>query len=97
MSDGNKRRDSEVYKDIYHRLITYYGNVFSKLKEYKEIREIEWKNIKLVEATIISPCLSLFEWASYRTAKGGIKAHVSLDEKTMLPEMDQYNRGPGKR
>ena len=52
-----------------------------------EIKGIEGKNIKLVDATIMSVCLSLFEWASYRTAKGGIKAHVSLDEKTMLPEI----------
>jgi hypothetical protein len=87
MSDGNKKRKSDVFKDIYHRLVTYYGNVFSKRKEYKEIKQIEGKNIKLVDATIIGVCLSLFEWASYRTAKGGIKAHVSLDEKTMLPEI----------
>ena len=32
-------------------------------------------------------CLKLFSWAEYRTAKGGIKAHISLDEATMLPEI----------
>lgn len=31
--------------------------------------------------------MNLFDWAKYRTAKGGIKAHVSLDEKTMLPDI----------
>jgi len=32
-------------------------------------------------------CLSLFDSANFRTAKGGIKAHVSLDEATMVPDM----------
>lgn len=87
MSDGNSKRNYEVFKDIYHQLISHYRHVFRKRSEYKEIKEIEGRNIKLVDATIISVCLNLFEWASYRTAKGGIKAHVSLDEKTMLPEI----------
>lgn len=87
MSDGNAKRNPEVFSDIYQRLISHYGNVFGKRPEYKEIKAIEGKNIKLVDATVMSVCLNLFEWASYRTAKGGIKAHVSLDEKTMLPEI----------
>lgn len=87
MSDGNEKRNWEVYQDIYQQLLQYYGNVFSKRPEYKHIKEIEGKNIKLVDASIISVCLKLFEWAEYRTAKGGIKIHTSLDEKTMLPEL----------
>jgi len=35
----------------------------------------------------MSVCLSLFDWAQYRTAKGGIKIHTSLDEKTLLPDI----------
>ncbi|GAP73198.1 hypothetical protein SAMD00024442_68_11 [Candidatus Symbiothrix dinenymphae] len=31
--------------------------------------------------------LKLFPWAKYRTAKGGIKAHVSLDEAMMVPDI----------
>jgi hypothetical protein len=87
MSDGNEKRNWEVYQEIYTRLIKYYGNVFRKRPEYKHIKEIEGKNIKLIDASIMSVCLSLFEWAEYRTAKGGIKLHTSLDEMTMLPEI----------
>lgn len=35
----------------------------------------------------MSVCLKLFQWAEYRTAKGGIKAHVSLDEASMIPDI----------
>ena len=87
MSDGNQKRNWEVYQDIYHRLLTYYKGVFRNRAEYKRIKEIEGKNVKLVDASIMSVCLNLFSWAKYRTAKGGIKLHTSLDERTMLPEL----------
>ncbi len=87
MSDGNSKRDWRGYKHIYLELIKYYKGVFSKQEGYKEIAEIEGKSIKLVDATIMSVCLGLFDWAQYRTAKGGIKVHTSLDEKTLLPDI----------
>src|SRR5699024_6829082 len=42
----------------------------------------------------MSVCLELAPWATFRTAKGGIKMHVSLDEATMIPEM--INLTPAK-
>lgn len=87
MSDGNAKRDWRVFEYIYFELIKYYKGVFSKQSGYKEIVEIEGKSIKLVDATIITVCLSLFDWAKYRTAKGGVKIHTSLDEKTLLPDI----------
>ncbi len=52
--------------------------------EYKAITEIGNRNIKLIDATTMSVCLKLFNWAKFRTAKGCIKVHVSLDEATMI-------------
>lgn len=87
MSDGNSKRNWKGYEHIYFELIKYYKNVFSKQEGHKEIKEIEGKTIKLVDATIMSVCLNLFDWAKYRTAKGGSKIHTSLDEKTLLPDI----------
>lgn len=87
MSDGNNKRDWKVFEFIYFELVKYYKNVFSKQPGYQEIAEIEGRSIKLVDATIMSVCLSLFDWAVYRTAKGGIKMHASLDEKSLLPDI----------
>lgn len=87
MSDGNSKRNWKGFEHIYFELIKYYKNVFSKQEGHKEIKEIEGKSIKLVDATIMSVCLNLFDWAKYRTAKGGIKIHTSLDEKTLLPDI----------
>lgn len=87
MSDGNSNRDWKVFEFIYFELVKYYKNVFSNQPAYQEIAEIEGRTIKLIDATIMSTCLSLFEWATYRTAKGGIKMHTSLDEKSLLPDI----------
>lgn len=87
MSDGNAKRDYRVFEMLYQELIKYYGSVFSKTPEYKVINEIQGKNIKIIDSTTMSVSLNLFNWAKFRTAKGGIKAHVSLDEAMMLPEI----------
>jgi hypothetical protein len=72
---------------LYLKLLAHYAAVFTKTKGYKMIKEIEGKNIKLVDASIMSVCLNLLPWAKYRTARGGIKMHVSLDEARMIPEI----------
>ena len=87
MSDGNSKRDYKVFEGLYQGLIKHYQGVYAKRPEYKAIQEIKGRNIKIIDATVMSVCLRLFEWAKFRTAKGGIKAHVSLDEATMVPEM----------
>lgn len=87
MSDGNAKRDFRVFEQLYFDLVGYYKNVFKGQPGYTEIQEIEGRSIKLVDATLMSVCLNLFDWAEYRTAKGGIKIHTSLDEKTLLPDI----------
>lgn len=87
MSYGNGKRNYKVFEDLYYKLLSHYKHSMSRTEGYAVIEEVKNKNIKLVDATIMSVCLKLFSWAEYRTAKGGIKAHVCLDEATMLPEI----------
>jgi IS4 transposase len=39
-----------------------------------------------MDATTIDLCLSIFPWATFRTAKSGIKLHVAMNHKGNLPE-----------
>ena len=87
MGDGNAKRDFRVFEDLYYRMCKYYKQQLRMRPEYKVIKEIEGKYIKIIDATIMTVCLKLFSWAEYRTAKGGIKAHVSLDEISMIPDI----------
>lgn len=49
--------------------------------------KFRFKN-KLVslDSTTISLCLTLFPWARFRRAKGGVKAHVLLSHDDYVPE-----------
>jgi len=38
-----------------------------------------------MDASIIPLCLSLFDWAKYKTTKGALKLHAVLDYETGLP------------
>jgi hypothetical protein len=87
MSDGNAKRDWHVFESLFIELLKYYRVFYAKRDGYQVINEIEGKTIKIIDSTTISLCLSLFSWAKFRTAKGGIKLHVSIDEADMIPDL----------
>jgi hypothetical protein len=85
MSDGNKKRSYKVFETLYNRLLSHYRHILSKRHQSHIIKEIENRSIKLIDSTIISLCLSMFDWAKFRTAKGGIKIHTCWDDTMMIP------------
>jgi hypothetical protein len=87
MSDGNKNQDWHVFERLYYRLLTPYKSVLKQQHLPDIINEIKGKVIKLVDSSTISLCLSMFDWAAFRTAKGGIKIHTSWDCRLMIPEV----------
>jgi len=87
MSDGNKNRDYKVFETLYYRLLSHYSTVLKRHAKPTIIKEIKDHTIKLIDSSIISLCLSMFDWAKFRTAKGGIKIHTSWDDTTMIPDI----------
>lgn len=87
MSDGNKNRNYQVFETLYYRLLSHYERVLEKQHQKHIIEEIKGQKIKLIDSTTISLCLSTFDWAKFRTAKGGIKIHTSWDDTLMIPDM----------
>ena len=87
MSDGNKKRDWQVFESLYYRLLSHYKSVLKKHHNTHIIKEIKDKSIKLIDSSVISLCLSMFDWAEFRTAKGGIKLHTAWDDTLMIPEV----------
>lgn len=87
MSDGNKKRNYQVFEGLYYRLLSYYKETLKSRHQSHVIEEIKNHNIKLIDSTTISLCLSLFDWAKFRTAKGGLKIHTVWDDQLGLPDM----------
>ena len=87
MSDGNKKRDWRVFEHLYTSLLSYYSSSLRKYANHQVIEEVKDKTILIRDSSTISLCLSLFDWAKFRTAKGGIKIHTQWDESLMLPNL----------
>ena len=86
MSDGNKNRDYRVFEDIYYQLIKHYGRTLTDHRDRAVIEEVKKETIKLIDSSTVSLCLNLFEWAKFRTAKGGLKIHTVWDDTLGLPD-----------
>ena len=83
LSYANEHRPAALFEDLF----------FTALARFREqqglgIRQhkFRFKNKLLsLDSTTISLCLTMFPWAKFRRAKGGVKAHVLLDHDDYLP------------
>ena len=87
MSDGNKKRNWKVYESLYNKLLKHYERVLKSENQRHIIEEIKDHSIKLIDSTVISLCLSMFDWAKFRTAKGGLKIHTCWDDNLQIPDL----------
>ncbi len=87
MGDGNKNRDWQVFESLHYRLLSHYKSVLKQHHNTHIIQEIKGKVVKLIDSSTISLCLAMFDWAEFRTAKGGIKLHTSWDYNLMIPDV----------
>jgi hypothetical protein len=70
-----KNRNWGLFRD-------YYYNLLESLGQQTGFKQVKFKiksKIFLLDATTVSLCLSLFDWAKHKTAKGAIKMHTLLD------------------
>ena len=81
ISYQNKHRDHELFKEYYFQLLESLG----QHPKFKQVKFRIKSKIFLLDSTTISLCLSLFDWAKYKTAKGAVKMHTILDFDGNLP------------
>lgn len=77
----NKHRDWTLFKDYYFALLNQLGQQAG----FKQKRFRIKSKIFLLDASTISLCLSLFDWAKYKVKKGAVKLHTLLDYDGNLP------------
>lgn len=81
ISYENKHRNWELFKDYYYHLLGSLG----QQARFKQVKFKIKSKIFLLDSTTISLCLSIFDWAKYKTAKGAVKMHTLLDFDGNLP------------
>ena len=77
----NQHRSWELFRDYYYCLLESLGQQAG----FKQVKFRIKSKILLLDATTISLCLSLFDWAKYKAAKGAVKMHTLLDFDGNLP------------
>jgi putative transposase len=76
---ANEHRTHELFKKIFLAML-------SKCEPLAPKHKFRFKNpLHSIDATIIDLCLSLYNWAKFRTAKGAVKLHVKLNHSGYLP------------
>ena len=83
LSYANANRPAKLYEDLF-------WNMLDRFRSSGQLpggrHRFRFKNkLFSLDSTIVSLCLSLFPWASFRRAKGGVKVHVLLDHSDYMP------------
>lgn len=81
VSYQNKNRTHELFKEYYFTLLQSLG----QHPKFKQVKFRIKSKILLLDSTTISLCLSIFDWAKYKTNKGAVKMHTLLDFDGNLP------------
>jgi hypothetical protein len=77
---ANENRSFEIYRDTFFELLHKAQSTIGGRHKFR------FKNkLFSMDATTIDLCLSIFDWARFRRAKGAIKLHLLLDHDGYLP------------
>lgn len=81
LADANETRDWRIYADFAQSLIRIARPLYVDTDLGLELAATAYA----LDATTIDLCLSLFPWARFRRAKGGIKLHTLLEIHSEIP------------
>ena len=76
---ANAHRSHELFKKTFLWML-------SKCQQIAPKHNFRFKNpLHSIDATTIDLCLSLYNWAKFRTTKGAVKLHIKLNHAGYLP------------
>ncbi|OPY65909.1 MAG: Transposase DDE domain protein [Syntrophorhabdus sp. PtaU1.Bin050] len=80
LSYANATRSWRLYEKVFYQLLNTVRTAAPGKKKFR------FKNrLFSLDATLIELCVSLFDWATYRTTKGAVKLHLLLDHDGYFP------------
>lgn len=83
LSNSLMKRPAIVFEKLFNMILSQ----VQEIKKNSTDKRFKFKNpIYAIDSTTIGLCLTLYEWASFRTTKAGIKIHTSYDIKKQIPE-----------
>jgi hypothetical protein len=91
LADSNERRDWRIWADFAAVLIRRANKLYAD--EPLELDVAIAGNVYALDSSTIDLCLSLFEWAPFRTTKAAIKLHTLLDLCGCVPSFIHIRGG----
>jgi hypothetical protein len=79
LSKANTNRDFRIFEEF-----AYYMIGQARAKRIQDVFELGG-DVYAFDSTTIDLCLSVYEWARFRRAKGGIKIHTLYDLEAQVP------------
>ena len=89
ISYQNERRDADLFKELYYGLLKRLGQQANQKRIKLRIKV----PVYLLDATVISLCLSVFDWATFRRSKGAVKMHTLLEYDGKMPAYVNITEG----
>jgi hypothetical protein len=89
LSDALNQRDWHIYHELAMRLILRARNLYAKDTPIPELDA----TIYALDSTTIDLCLSLFDWAPFRSTKAAVKMHTLLDLRGAIPAFIHISDG----
>jgi hypothetical protein len=87
LSDANKRRDADVFGNIYNQLLRKYGHYISDSR----IKDVIKKQIEIIDSSTISLFKDILKCVGRKPLngknKGGIKLHTVINVDETVPKM----------
>ena len=89
LSDALNDRDWRIYHDLAMRLIVRARELYAKEPIGIDLDA----TVYALDATTIDLCLSLFDWAPFRSTKAAVKMHTLLDLRGAIPAFIHISDG----
>ena len=89
LADANEARDWRIWSDLAALLIRRARKLYSNTDLGLDLIN----TVYALDATTIDLCLSLFDWAPFRTAKAAVKMHTLLDLRGAIPAFIHISDG----
>jgi transposase len=89
LSDALNRRDWRIYHALAQRMIARARALYAQEPSVLQLDT----SVYALDSTTIDLCLSLFDWAPFRSTKAAIKLHTLLDLRGAIPTFIHISEG----
>jgi len=89
LADALERRDWRIYHALAQRLIVRARALYAQEPSVLELDA----SVYALDSTTIDLCLSLFDWAPFRSTKAAVKLHTLLDLRGAIPTFIHISDG----